>query len=474
MSNLDKKLDFYIQHGYNVLFSGHQGVGKSATVLEAFKRNKLKYAYYSASTMDPWVDFIGVPKEKVMDNGKSTIELIRPAAIANDEIEAIFFDELNRSPKKIRNAVMELIQFKSINGHKLNNLKVIWAAINPDKTDDEDHTFDVEKLDPAQKDRFQVYIELPFKLDIAYFSNKYTPVIANVANEWWSKIDKKIQRDISPRRVDYALDLYFKGGDIRDVLPKQSNVGSFVSALKAAPLRQSMEAIVKTKNKEEAMKIISNENSFYSAKDILKSDPSMREFFMPLFNSEQLATELVKPDKATFDCIAANIKSYKDILEEIAAGDAELPASKTAKRLLDGKSSLSMKDIKMTKSNTDINTEHNYVRAIIETIDINPYQVKDWYRVLVELSPFAHTTQTNIFEVFKKTCSLLIDSKLKLAKDARLSMIKVMNGCVLSLPNYDWSNFLSTEINNTNGVIAKAITKIESVKELKNEFIFEL
>lgn len=30
---------------------------------------------------------------------------------------------------------MELIQFKSINGKKFNNLKVIWAAINPDDGD---------------------------------------------------------------------------------------------------------------------------------------------------------------------------------------------------------------------------------------------------------------------------------------------------------------------------------------------------
>ena len=41
------------------------------------------------------------------------------------------FDELNRAKPKVRNAVMELIQFRSINGIKFNNLRMIWAAINP-------------------------------------------------------------------------------------------------------------------------------------------------------------------------------------------------------------------------------------------------------------------------------------------------------------------------------------------------------
>ena len=41
-------------------------------------------------------------------------------------------DEFSRAHKKVRNAVMELIQFKSINGRKFKNLKIVWAAINPD------------------------------------------------------------------------------------------------------------------------------------------------------------------------------------------------------------------------------------------------------------------------------------------------------------------------------------------------------
>ena len=128
------KLDFWIQNNYNVILRGRHGVGKTACIKEAFDRNNLKWLYFSASTMDPWVDFIGVPKEKV-ENGISYLDLVRPKAFAEDEVEALFFDEYNRSASKIRNAVMELIQFKSINGKQFKNLKIVWAAINPEDKD---------------------------------------------------------------------------------------------------------------------------------------------------------------------------------------------------------------------------------------------------------------------------------------------------------------------------------------------------
>ena len=145
----DKKLDFFIKHKLNVLLSGKCGTGKTTVVIDAFNRNNMKWLYFSASTMDPWVDFIGVPKEKKTAEGKSYLELVRPQAFEDDEVEALFFDEYNRSPKKVRNAVMELIQFKSINGKKFKNLKVIWAAINPNDKDDEETKYDIEELDPA-------------------------------------------------------------------------------------------------------------------------------------------------------------------------------------------------------------------------------------------------------------------------------------------------------------------------------------
>ena len=133
--------------------------------------------------MDPWVDFVGVPKEKIDANGVSYLDLIRPKHFQNDEVEAIFFDEFNRANKKILNSVMELIQFKSINGKKFNNLKIIWAAINPE--DDEQEHYSVEELDPAQLDRFHVIVDVPYIPNADYFRKVYGNDMADSAITWW-------------------------------------------------------------------------------------------------------------------------------------------------------------------------------------------------------------------------------------------------------------------------------------------------
>ena len=144
----DEKLDFWLQSNLNVLLIGAAGVGKTARVKQTFKRNKIRFKYFSAATMDPFVDFVGVPKVCKDDQGEY-LEYILPKDIRDGLIEAIFLDEFNRSHKKVRNAVMELIQFKTINGRPFPRLRVVWAAINPEESEEE---YQVEPLDKAQKE----------------------------------------------------------------------------------------------------------------------------------------------------------------------------------------------------------------------------------------------------------------------------------------------------------------------------------
>lgn len=230
-----KKLDFWINNNCNVLFIGTHGLGKTAIVKETFERHKLKWKYFSAATMDPWVDFIGVPKEKTDENG-SYLELIRPAEFRDDAVEMLFFDEFNRASPKVRNAVMELIQFKSINGRKFNNLRAVWAAINPY---DENETYNVEQLDPAQQDRFHVIYTLPTEPDEQYFISKYGDTIGTRATGWWRALPDTSRVLVSPRRLDYAVDMYTKGGDLEDVLD---------SAVRPKTLKKMLERISDDEN----------------------------------------------------------------------------------------------------------------------------------------------------------------------------------------------------------------------------------
>lgn len=280
----DENLDFWVQNNYNVLFVGHAGVGKTSIVTAAFKRNNLNHRYFSASTMDPWVDLVGVPKERIDEDGNAYLDLIRPRGL--DQVEAIFFDEFNRSNKKVRNACMELLQFKTINGRPFPNLKIIWAAINPD----EDDTYDVEKLDPAQKDRFQIYVDIPYKADRVYFASKYGQETSRSAISWWEELPDEVRQVVSPRRLDYALDVFSKNGDIRFVLPEESNVSKLLTTLKHGPIIDVLERLYKQGDREEAKKWLASENNYQASIDYIKKSKPKSQFFLPLVNAERLST----------------------------------------------------------------------------------------------------------------------------------------------------------------------------------------
>jgi hypothetical protein len=281
------RLKQYAQLEYNVLMSGLHGVGKTSVITSVF--NELygtRWRYFSASTLDPWVDVVGVP-DISKENGKKTLELIRPAWAENDEVEAIMFDEFNRAPDKVINAVMELIQFKSINGHKLNNLKVIWAAINPE---DEDDTYSVNHLDPAQLDRFQVHINIPYKIDEEYFNDKF-PNTGPIFCNWWKGLSGDIQKLVSPRRADYAAEAYSKGCRLEDFLPVECNVAELRKLLKSIPFH---EQIKKVTSDDEALAFVKDINNSTKLLDLVKANDSCAiDFFFKY--GKMMPKELTEP-----------------------------------------------------------------------------------------------------------------------------------------------------------------------------------
>ncbi len=273
----DKKLDFYIKNNYNVLLRGRHGVGKTAVIKQAFERNGLNWKYFSASTMDPWVDFVGIPKE-VREGDKSYIELIRPKNFQNDEVEAIFLDEFNRAKAKVRNAVMELIQFKSINGVPFRNLRMIWCAINPED-DEQDLKYDVEELDEAQRDRFQIILDIPYQPDRAYFTRKFGTDVGIGAVEWWKALSPEQNVLVSPRRLEFALQVHMDGGDLRDVLPnKQLNLEQLRVRIEHGSISKKLENLF-TASDEECAKVFNNINFQTDAVEhIVKKDEYLTKF----------------------------------------------------------------------------------------------------------------------------------------------------------------------------------------------------
>jgi len=309
----NKKMDFWIENGLNVLMTGKHGVGKTARVLEAFNRNKLNWLYFSASTLDPWVDFIGVPKERISEDGEPYLDLVRPKHWANDEIEAIFLDEYNRAHKKVRNAVMELIQFKSINGKKFNNLKMVWAAINPDDDNDGDENalqYDVEPLDPAQKDRFHICIDIPYKPERKYFSDTHGEEGVN-AVDWWNDLTNKQKDLISPRRLDYLVQMFKLGGSLRDVAPPGVNISKLVQELSQGSYKKNMMEAFSTKDPAKAASFIKIPNNYDNTIEEITKKRDLMDFFFPHIDDEKI-TALVSSRKDVVEYLKEKIEEKEE------------------------------------------------------------------------------------------------------------------------------------------------------------------
>lgn len=307
------KMDIWIKFNMNVMLIGEKGVGKSSQIINAFDKNNLKWAYFSGATLDPWTDLIGIPKPITTEKG-TIIEYVRPANLS-DDIEAIFCDEFNRAHKKVKNALMELIQFKSINGRKFPNLRIVWAAINPD---DEESNYDVETIDPAQLDRFHVIVNIPYEADKKYFTEKYTNTIGTQAVLWWQQQSDVIKKQISPRRLDYAVKGYLDGVDISDILPKTANLAMFRKMMNMNPTEVRFNSAALNNDYVTMESILNDDSSFQEIKKFILGEEKFYIHISTLMHNEKLSA-LFKEFKKFSDWVRIHqtIGKNKEILDEI-------------------------------------------------------------------------------------------------------------------------------------------------------------
>lgn len=357
----------------------------TSMVKDAFERNDLKWLYFSAATMDPWVDFIGVPKERTTDKkwaeafdiikelisfdvslgvewivsnwkfepdaarkviehvkgvvsnngtGEVFLDLVRPKSFADDTVQALFFDEFNRAPKKVRNAVMELLQFKSINGKKFNNLKMVWAAINP--SDDEENEYDVETLDPAQADRFHITIEIPYQPNGEWFKQEFGEQTAKIAIAWWNDLPDEEKKKVSPRRLEYALAVRKLKGDMRDVLPVTSNVSKLTTNLNTGHTPDKLEALMKANDVGAARTFLANENNYASSMKYIPSSDTMMQFFLPLLSPEKLGSLMADQEGCTKHIInnSDKVPLFQDVCKNIMTANSNQRLVKKIRRAL--------------------------------------------------------------------------------------------------------------------------------------------
>lgn len=188
-----------VKNNMNVLLVGRHGTGKTETVREMCKREGLRVVSFSCSTLDPFTDLVGVPVPVATGvDGKMVLQMIRPDEI--DSADVLFFDELNRARPEVQDAVLEIINNRTINGEPLPNLKACWGAINPP---DDSLGYNVEALDPALLDRFDAVIPFHPRPSVIYMAQNMRNEVAEALVQWWTEnIKNKEDVYVSPRRLN--------------------------------------------------------------------------------------------------------------------------------------------------------------------------------------------------------------------------------------------------------------------------------
>jgi len=202
VASLLPNAEVYVKNGQNVLLIGLHGTGKTVTIRALAEDLGLKVKSFSCSTLDPYTDLVGIPVPITREDGRRTLEMVRPLDV--DEAQILFFDELNRARPEVLDAVLEIIESGTINGEVLPNLLCCFGAMNPPNGE-----YKVDELDPALVDRFDAYIEFTPRPSVAWMSQHMPKAVAQALKSWWDDHNReKRETYISPRRL-YKIGMIF-------------------------------------------------------------------------------------------------------------------------------------------------------------------------------------------------------------------------------------------------------------------------
>lgn len=204
--------EVYVAHavgmGLNVLMEGEKGCGKTAILKKVFAYifGDDGFKVLNAATMDPYVDFSGIPITK---DGENHLSFARPSWFGNSKIKGLIIDEYNRGSKAVINGAMSLVQFGEVNGEQ-SGIAVVGVAINSHESTDDvgKQTYMVEAIDPAQRDRFQFQMVMPVGFSPFWYNKVYPgkeDMVADLA-AWYDEMPTSVTKP-SMRRIKETIDI---------------------------------------------------------------------------------------------------------------------------------------------------------------------------------------------------------------------------------------------------------------------------
>ncbi|MDU8350309.1 hypothetical protein RYA05_00185 [Pseudomonas syringae pv. actinidiae] len=287
----------FARRGKNVMLVGLHGIGKTSLIESVFNAHYgvegKDWLYFNGATIDAYIHLLGIPKTVQDEAGNDVTRMVPPEQL-NHHIRAIYVDEYNRAPKEARNGFMELLQRKSVNGRRFKNLEVVWTSVNPHQGGD----YDVEVMDPAQEDRFQAHVFLPYDVNDDYFKLVYGAEIADVAIKWWRNLSSDHQLLCSPRRLREAVDAIIEGDNIKYYLADSLNVTKLVKDVLAEHEKASKKSIIEAMSATEIASYYSAERVIEEASYLKKHQHLFKSKVMPNL-SEKTIESLVMQSPRT-------------------------------------------------------------------------------------------------------------------------------------------------------------------------------
>ena len=126
---------------------------------------------------------------------------------------------------------------------------------------------------------------------------------------------------MSPRRLDYALEIYSIGGDIFDVLPAESNPAKLLTLLTIGNIEDKLAEVFSKQSYDKAKELLGPENHYQGAVPIIVKSKDYKKFFLPMFSQERIVSLFFKY-KEVQEYVLKNPLYFKDSLNEIAEADS--------------------------------------------------------------------------------------------------------------------------------------------------------
>jgi len=146
----DQIAHFITTAQHPIMLRGAHGIGKSSVVYQLAAKLGLPVIERRVSQMTEG-DLLGLP---YVENDQTEFKPMEWLKVASEQPVILFFDELDRGEKQVRQGIMELTDSRKLHGIAVHPNTLFFAAVNGGEHGAQ---YEVADFDPAELDRWTVF-----------------------------------------------------------------------------------------------------------------------------------------------------------------------------------------------------------------------------------------------------------------------------------------------------------------------------